>query len=474
MIQAQKETATQENPWTKNADMLGFESIGNSFTNLIQSLNTSKVISIEAGFGRGKTFFRTAWADQLRQQGEVVVEVDVLKSDHSGDPVITFLGALVEALPRDKKGRLENAMASAKKFGAMGARAAARIAFRSGADEMINIVASTAIDKLDDFDALDEVISELGEGMSKAAGQMIASQMAAEKVRKKEMPEQLEALRKSLTKGSENDRVIIIIDELDRCHPDYALSVLESMKLVFCQSGYVFCLMVNAEYLERLAKHRFGTTVGDERYLDKFVDIRLRLEPNAEKRKEAIEHLCSQLHIKTRFDDRLENHEFSMARAAELAGSIVLEKNVSMRKAESILFKVEMTLRCYSDQPIDPSLLVFLAFDEAVEGEIRQELLERTTITPEMGEQKMEAEERNNEFGASKRERGPFHDNMNDEVRNIVPELVGLPRERYNLPNGMDCHPWELVYKYLAPTYIPTHREMLNAVAQFVVPDSTG
>jgi len=268
-----------KNPWDNPPDLLGFEAIGNSFTNLIQSLDTAKVISIEAGFGRGKTFFRSAWAQQLRNNGEVVVEIDVQKSDHSGDPVITFLGALVEALPRKEKGAGEKAIESAKKLGAAGARAVAQIALRSGADELINLVADSAIDKLDDLDALDGIISDLGDGMSKAAGQMIASQMAAERVRQKEMPEQLEALRIALTEGCNHDRVIIIIDELDRCHPDYALSVLEAMKLVFSQSGYVFCLMINADYLERLAQHRFGFASADEKYLDKFVDIRLRLEP---------------------------------------------------------------------------------------------------------------------------------------------------------------------------------------------------
>ncbi|MFP3398639.1 hypothetical protein SB749_20145, partial [Brevibacterium sp. SIMBA_078] len=83
---------------------LGYEKIGHAFTNLVRSIDTKKVISIEAGFGRGKTFFRKAWAQQLRAAGEVVVEVDLQQSDHSGDPVISVLGALVDALPKGEKG----------------------------------------------------------------------------------------------------------------------------------------------------------------------------------------------------------------------------------------------------------------------------------------------------------------------------------------------------------------------------------
>lgn len=43
------------NPWKD--DLLGYAALGKTYTNLIQSIDDSKVISIEAGFGRGKTFF---------------------------------------------------------------------------------------------------------------------------------------------------------------------------------------------------------------------------------------------------------------------------------------------------------------------------------------------------------------------------------------------------------------------------------
>ncbi len=90
------------NPW--DDDLLGFRAVGAAFTKLVQSVGAdepgSKVISIEAGSGRGKTFFRENWAKELRAAGEVVVEIDARQSDHSGDPVVTFVGALVGALPK--------------------------------------------------------------------------------------------------------------------------------------------------------------------------------------------------------------------------------------------------------------------------------------------------------------------------------------------------------------------------------------
>ncbi len=42
-------------------------------------------------------------------------------------------------------------------------------------------------------------------------------------------------------------------------------------------------------------------------------------------------------------------------------------------------------MRCYSEQPIDAPLLIFLAFEEAPDCDIRSNLLPRVNITPEGG-----------------------------------------------------------------------------------------
>ncbi len=310
-------------------DLLGYQKIGDSFTNLIATLDETKVISIEAGFGRGKTFFRTAWAQQLRNAGEIVVEIDAQKSDHTGDPLVTLLAALVEELPNKERSRSSQVFENAKKIGAVGGGAVVRSVLKAGADEIIELVSERAIDRIGDFDALDEIIDDLGDGMSKAAGQMIAAQMAAERVRKIELPKQLKTLHSALTEGSVKKRVVIIVDELDRCHPSYAIAVMEAMKPIFGQSGFIFCLMVNPEYLENLAQHQFGTSEGEEKYLDKFVDLRFRLEPQETDLKEATIQLAQRLPLKIPFG---EAEAFSIGVAAKLAGALALETKLSMRK----------------------------------------------------------------------------------------------------------------------------------------------
>ena len=101
--------------WTD--DLLGFDDLAGTYTRLIASLSQASTVSIEAGFGRGKTFFREKWARQLRADGHRVIEIDAQTSDHSGDPVVTFLGALLKAVPRDDPTRWEENVQRAKRIG---------------------------------------------------------------------------------------------------------------------------------------------------------------------------------------------------------------------------------------------------------------------------------------------------------------------------------------------------------------------
>jgi hypothetical protein len=455
-----RDEASAQDPWEN--DRLGYKEIGHAFTNLVQSIDTEKVISIEAGFGRGKTFFRKAWAKQLKSAGEVVVEVDVQQSDHSGDPVITLLGALVDALPKDEEGKSKKALDIAKKVGAIGARALTRAMLKSGADEVFEAITDRAIDQLEDFDALDSVIKGVGSEMSKVAGQLITSQMAAERVRKTELPKQLEALRTALVEGTENKRVVVIIDELDRCHPEYAIAFLEATKLIFGQSGFVFCLMMNAEYLESLARHRFGVAKEDEKYIDKFVDIRLKLDPQPEVFKTAVYDLAFDLPLKIPYG---EDAAFSMESAAELASILAVECGFSMRKTKRILLKVEIALRCYSDRALDAPLLIFMAFKDESPSKVNQAHLPRSFLTPEEGK----AQSREEMYLSDLDDAINRNNRKSSVLRKMAPELLNLPADRYFNPRDVDYQPWALGFVALAPHYIPSHRSVLDGVASVLV-----
>ena len=83
-----------------------------------------------------------------------------------------------------------------------------------------------------------------------------------------------ESLTECARKMPKNARVVVVIDDLDRCMPDKALRLLESIKLVLAQKGFIFVIGVARTVLEKYLTHRYETEFGikdnsGEAYLDK-------------------------------------------------------------------------------------------------------------------------------------------------------------------------------------------------------------
>ena len=69
---------------------------------------------------------------------------------------------------------------------------------------------------------------------------------------------------------TQTPKVLIFVDELDRCRPDYAIHYLETIKHVFNVKGLVFVLAIDAAQLEVSAKALFGGELNFPEYYRKF------------------------------------------------------------------------------------------------------------------------------------------------------------------------------------------------------------
>jgi hypothetical protein len=75
----------------------------------------------------------------------------------------------------------------------------------------------------------------------------------------------------------EHRKLVIVVDELDRCRPDYALSLLEIIKHFFDVPHVHFVLGVNMSELENSVKARYGAGINAGLYLQKFVKVTMGL-----------------------------------------------------------------------------------------------------------------------------------------------------------------------------------------------------
>ena len=76
-----------------------------------------------------------------------------------------------------------------------------------------------------------------------------------------------------MTQLANDQKLIIVIDELDRCRPDFALSMLEILKHLFHVPNVHFVLGVNLTALEHSVHARYGTGIEAGRYLKKFYNL---------------------------------------------------------------------------------------------------------------------------------------------------------------------------------------------------------
>ena len=75
------------------------------------------------------------------------------------------------------------------------------------------------------------------------------------------------------------NRLIIFIDELDRCKPTFAVHLLEQIKHYIIDDRITFVFSVNLEQLQHTIKHYYGANFDSCRYLDRFFDLRISMPP---------------------------------------------------------------------------------------------------------------------------------------------------------------------------------------------------
>lgn len=227
---------------------------------------SSKVYSISANFGVGKTFFCEKLNDVLRKDDVKSVIFNVWKSDFYEDPLIPILAELNKIYMLDNPNNVPLPDKVLK--------------HRS----LVKIVGSGI--KLSGKIKV-PYVGEFGAELD--GSQMVAEhnrqETATEQVRdtsiyddyaqyEAAMTELKDTIKKWIAK--KRKPAVLIIDELDRCRPDYAVKTLEVIKHFFDISGLVFVLAIDEDQLQNSVQRLFGTTDFDG-YKRKFISNSFRL-----------------------------------------------------------------------------------------------------------------------------------------------------------------------------------------------------
>lgn len=288
--------APLDNPFAN--DRLNRKKSVESLCTIIGNAQQPLVVSLEGAYGTGKSAYLRMCAAHMEQLGALTVEFNAWQQGHTGRPLIDLVAALTTDL--QGKGTWGEVRATAKQVGwrAIGYLSRGIIAPNDSDDSSIfdhwaEIDAGVTAFK----DALREQVSEL------------------------------------------DGKLVILVDELDRCEPTYALDLLNKARHLFDVEGVSIVFGVNRTELGHAVETVYGSECDVDGYLRRFVDLSMQLQqPTNEEWVSYMTSICGSLLDCTRaLDDQANTPRVILTLLADNCGGKLRDIEQIVRHANLAL-----------------------------------------------------------------------------------------------------------------------------------------
>ena len=237
---------------------------------------------IDGGWGTGKTEFCQKLIRLMEQQHSDYqpVYIDAFRSDHSGEPLLALLAEIIKACtpedtgeqPSEQRKEMTKKVAKAAGFVMKTvAKAAVSHVLKQNMEDLAEGMSQIINDKQEAKNAAATVAGAATTLASHSIDATIDATVEALLKEQIEAEKNLETLKACLKDFAEEKPIILFIDELDRCRPDYAVDMLEVIKHVFDVENVKVVLVTNTKQLRAAINHRYGVEVDAQKYLDKFL-----------------------------------------------------------------------------------------------------------------------------------------------------------------------------------------------------------
>lgn len=244
----------------------------NDFIELIYSVKSHASIAIDASWGSGKTFYikQTKMifdlnnpylenqylnnidttnievdkniADLIVDNPHVCVYYDAWKYDNHDDPILSLIYSIAYEFSTSVKNESED--------------------FLTCLEGLVSI--------------FDKVLPVNAKGFFDLLKGLSGKDIVETIVQQEQLKDKINVFLNSL-KQEKGNRIVIFIDELDRCSPLYAIKLLERIKHYFDNENITFIFSINKKELCHTIKKVYGYDFGAEKYLERFFDMTMPL-----------------------------------------------------------------------------------------------------------------------------------------------------------------------------------------------------
>ena len=248
----------------KSADVL---------TQLLKTEAGPLVLALDSPWGTGKTTFLRMWRQSLSNEGFQTILFNAWENDFSENALAALVSevcGLIAEFRDAGKSRAEKAAAKLKGYGAKLIKAAIPVGLK---------IATAGCLKAEDF--TEESLGEFVESLAKEAIEKYSADKTSIQEFRKELAKYVEDVQGKAAPAGEHRPLVFMIDELDRCRPDYAVQVLEKVKHLFSVPNVVFVLALDRAQLSHALCCVYGADMNTDGYLRRFLDLEYRLpEPD--------------------------------------------------------------------------------------------------------------------------------------------------------------------------------------------------
>jgi hypothetical protein len=319
-------------------DLLERKESAEILTELIASIEEPFVFCIDAAWGEGKTTFLLMWKQHLENQGFSTLYYNAWENDFTDDALVSLIGELdagVEEL-RLEKGPKTKAKAHLQKLKKIGAGL-----LKKAIPATVKIATAGVIDI---NEMTDEVLTNFSETFAKNQ----IEEYEKSKKSLKGFKLELGKFANEVSATTEpNKPLVVIIDELDRCRPTFAIEILEKAKHFFNVANIVFAVAVDKSQIGHSIRSVYGSGMDVNGYLKRFIDLEYLLPPP--KKGAFAKALFNKFGLKEYFDKKTNGDQrYEYGHLLETFQGLFHVLNLSLREQEQCFSQLAIAIRTTS------------------------------------------------------------------------------------------------------------------------------
>ncbi|WP_020534028.1 KAP family P-loop NTPase fold protein [Flexithrix dorotheae] len=319
-------------------------------SNIVTTYSEGFVLAINNKWGTGKTTFVKMWEQELKDKGFLTINFNAWENDFENNPLIALMGELKVLTSIETELEYKATLKRAATF----------------SKNIAPVIVQAIADKYIDTKGIKDAIASVTKGLA----EVFEKEVNDYSNKKKSVAEFKESLSKFIAKTKRGKPIIFIIDELDRCRPDYAVSVLEQIKHFFSVPNIVFVLAIDKIQLGYAIKGVYGNdNIDSDEYLRRFIDIEYSIpEPDTDS-------YCNYLYELLGFDNffnsnkrlKIQKLESDKKDFLDMIKFLIKNSSLTLRQQEKVFILCRLVLRTIPENYYAvPYFLSFLIFTKII------------------------------------------------------------------------------------------------------------